>query len=184
MAYTLQEFCRDTRNHLKSGAGKAVLEKVKSGLERLLQDEAFVKQQFQDNVEVGLRRIYADPDLGFEVLAYRWDKARVSQPHDHGDSWAIYGQIVEYTEMVEYERTDDGGNPERATLRTKSKYRLNPGQAGIYWGRELHSTATPAGSCYLRVTGADLENIPRIRIDTATGRVITIRNRQTSTAGG
>ncbi len=184
MAYTLQEFCRATRSCLQSGANKAVLEKVKSGVKQLLKDEAFVKQQFQDNVEVGLRRIYADPELGFEVLAYRWDKARESQPHDHGDSWAIYGQIVEYTEMVEYDRTDDGSDPERATLKARSRYRLNPGQAGIYWGRELHSTATPVGSCYLRVTGTDLESISRIRIDTATGRVITIRNRQTSTVGG
>ena len=182
MAYTLQKFCRDARNHLKSGASRTALEKVKSSMERLLKEEAFIKQQFQDDTEVGLRRTYADPELGFEVLAYRWDQARSSQPHDHGDSWAIYGQVYEYTEMTEYERTDDGSNPERATLNVKNKYRLHPGQAGIYWGRELHSTATPAGACYLRITGTDLENIPRIRIDTATGRVITIHGRQVSAA--
>ena len=183
MAYTLQEFCRDTRNHLKSGANRAALDKVKAGIERLVQDDGFIKQHFQDNVEVGLRRIYADPELGFEVLAYRWDIARSSQPHDHGNSWAIYGQVYAYTEMIEYERTDDGSDPERATLKAKSKYRLNPGRVGIYWGRELHSTATPAGACYLRITGTDLENIPRIRIDTATGRVITIHGRQVSATG-
>ena len=127
MAYTLQKFCRDTSDHLKSGAGKAELEKVKSSMEQLLKDEAFVKQQFQDNAEVGLRRIYADPDLGFEVLAYRWDKARASQPHDHGDSWAIYGQIYEYTEMVEYERTDDGSDPGHATLRARRHHKSRSG---------------------------------------------------------
>ncbi len=183
MAQALQEFCSDARMILKAGASRAALEKVKASLACLLTDADFIKQQFADNAAIGLRRIYTDPDLGFEVLTYRWDKARNSQPHDHGDSWAIYGQVHEYTEMTEYERTDDRSDPQRATLSAKSKYRLNPGQAGIYWGRELHSTATPVGACYVRVTGTDLENIPRIRIDTATGRVITIHGRTVSPAG-
>lgn len=184
MAYTLQEFCRDTRDHLKQGASRVVLEHVKSDMERLLQDEAFIKSCFAESAGTGLRRIYADPELGFEVLAYRWHTARRSQPHDHGDSWAIYGQAHQYTEMTEYERTDDGSDPERATLKVRSRYRLNPGQAGIYFGRELHSTATPVGACYLRITGTDLEQIPRIRIDTASGRVFVIHGRQVSPAAG
>ncbi len=183
MAYTLQEFCRDARKILKSGANGTLLEKVKACMERLVKDEQFVKDYFHDQMDLGLHKIYTDPELGFEVMTYRYDKARGSQPHDHGDSWAIYAQVREYTDMKEYERTDDGKNPERASLKVKAEYRLNPGQAGIYWGRELHSTSTPAGARYLRITGTDLENIPRIRIDTATGRVIIIHGRQVSPTG-
>ncbi len=29
-------------------------------------------------------------------------------PHDHGASWAIYGQAVRYTDMTEWTRVDDG----------------------------------------------------------------------------
>ena len=55
----------------------------------------------------GLKVLYEDPDLGFQILAHINDKARASPPHDHGASWAIYGQATHYTDMIEWEREDD-----------------------------------------------------------------------------
>ena len=66
-----------------------------------------------------------------------------------------------------------------AKLKAGTPYRLNPGKAGVYYGRELHSTATPVNTRYLRVTGTDLENIERLRIDAATGKIQRIYGRQT-----
>ena len=60
----------------------------------------------------GLKVLYEDPKLGFQVLAHINDKARVSPPHDHGASWAIYGQATKYTDMIEWEREDNGADPE------------------------------------------------------------------------
>ena len=60
----------------------------------------------------GLKVLYEDPELGFQVLAHINDKARVSPPHDHGASWAIYGQATIYTDMIEWEREDDGERPQ------------------------------------------------------------------------
>ncbi|MBI2295073.1 MAG: hypothetical protein HYU76_03295 [Betaproteobacteria bacterium] len=182
MAYSLQDFCRDTREILKSGSSREQVEKIKLRMERLLLDQQFVGDYFNDQQPQGLKRIYIDPQLGFEVMTYRYDQARKSQPHDHGDSWAIYGQVREYTEMAVWDRTDDGSDPDRATLKEKTRYRLNPGQAGVYYGRELHSAATPVNTRYLRVTGTDLENIERLRIDAATGKIERIRARQTGAA--
>jgi hypothetical protein len=34
----------------------------------------------------GLKLLYEDKDLGFQILAHINDKARVSPPHDHGAS--------------------------------------------------------------------------------------------------
>jgi hypothetical protein len=84
--------------------------------------------------------------------------------------------------MAVWERTDDGADPDHATLREKTRYRLNPGQAGVYYGRELHSIAMPDNSRYLRATGTDLETIERLRIDAKSGRVERIRARQTGAA--
>ena len=56
--------------------------------------------------------------------------------------------------------------------------RLVVGHAGVYFGRELHSTATPPGTRYLRITGTDLDGIERLRIDVATGRVEHVHGRQ------
>ena len=182
MAYSLQDFCRDTREILKQGSSRAHVERIKAYLERLLVDPQFVGQHFDDRQPMGLKRIHLDPQLGFEVMTYRYDKARQSQPHDHGDSWAIYGQVTEYTEMAVWERTDDGSDPDHAALRERTRYRLTPGKAGVYYGRELHSTATPDNVRYLRITGTDLENIERLRIDAVTGRVERIRARQSGAA--
>ena len=88
----------------------------------------FVEQYCGEHVPRGLKVLYEDPDLGFQVLAHINDKARVSPPHDHGASWAIYGQATRYTDMTEWEREDDGSNPGEARLKAVKKYRLLPGQ--------------------------------------------------------
>ena len=179
MGYSLKDFCRDTTEILKTGASRQHVDKVKAHMERLLVDPAFVKEYFGDNQPLGLKRIHIDPQLGFEVMTYRYTEARKSNPHDHGDSWAIYGQVAEYTEMTEWDRLDDGSNPDVARLKANPSYRLTPGKAGVYYGRQLHSTQTPVGTRYLRVTGTDLENIERLRIDASTGKVQRIFGRQT-----
>lgn len=179
MGYSLQDFCRDTGKILRTGGDRAAVDKVSAGMERLVVDPQFVAEYFGEQQPLGLKKIYADPDLGFELMTYRYTEARKSQPHDHGDSWAVYAQVREYTEMTEWERTDDGSDPQTARVKMKkSPYRLNPGQAGIYYGRELHSTATPPNTRYLRITGTDLEHIERLRINAETGKIEHIRARQ------
>lgn len=172
MAYTLETFYNDVRNILKSDAGPAGVEQVRKKMEMLARDPGFVAEHFHGGVQYGPRRLFVDPELGFEVLAYRAEKARHSPAHDHGDSWALYAQIRDYTEMTEYNRLDDGSDPDNARINIKAKYKLEPGQVGTYWGSQLHSTYTPVDCCYLRVTGTDLEKRPRVRIDQNTGKIM------------
>jgi hypothetical protein len=172
MTYTLEAFYKDVRNILKSDPGPAGVEQVRRKMEILAGDSRFVAEHFHDGVKYGPRRLFVDPELGFEVLAYRAEKARHSPAHDHGDSWALYAQIRDYTEMTEYNRLDDGSDPDNARIDVKARYKLEPGQVGTYWGSQLHSTYTPVDCCYLRVTGTDLEKRPRVRIDQNTGKIM------------
>lgn len=172
MAYTLEAFCSDARALLKSDAGPAGVEQVRRKMEALVRDPGFVAEHFHGGVKYGPRRLFVDPELGFEVLAYRAEKARHSPAHDHGDSWALYGQVRDYTEMTEYNRLDDGKDPDLARIEVKGRYQLEKGQVGTFWGSQLHSTYTPVDCCYLRVTGTDLEKRPRVRIDQATGKIL------------
>jgi hypothetical protein len=55
------------------------------------------------------------------------------------------------------------------------KYRLNPGQAGIYQDGAIHSIDYPDNARFVRVTGTDLDKIDRIKIDLKTGEVATMR---------
>jgi len=82
---------------------------VRLKLEHLLANPEVIQQYCGDDQPRGLKVLYEDKDLGFQVLAHINDKARVSPPHDHGASWAIYGQATKYTDMIEWDREDNGG---------------------------------------------------------------------------
>jgi hypothetical protein len=170
-SYELDEFIADCRSTLKRDPGPAGREQVRQNLERLLHNADFVERYCGDQVPRGLNVLYEDPELKFQVLAHINDKARVSLPHDHGASWAIYGQAKLWTDMTEWRREDDGSDPTHAKLSPEKKYRLNPGEAGIYQDGKIHSIDYPDKSRFVRVTGTNLDKIARISIDLATGKV-------------
>jgi len=171
MAYDLDQFIVDCRTSLTRDPGPTGREQVRVNLEKLLGNPDFIRAYCGDDAPRGLKVLYEDDKLGFQVLAHINDKARVSPPHDHGASWAIYGQATKYTDMIEWEREDNGADPKHAKLKPKKKYRLNPGHAGIYQDGAIHSIDYPDYARFIRVTGTNLDKIPRIRIDLKSGAV-------------
>jgi predicted metal-dependent enzyme (double-stranded beta helix superfamily) len=171
MAYDLSRFIDDCRAALKRDPGPAGREKIRVLLERLLRDEAFIAAHCSGSTPNGLYVLHDDAELGFQILAHINEKARMSPPHDHGASWAVYGQAASYTDMIEYERVDDGADPGKAKLKVTKKYRLNPGQAGIFQDGAIHSIDYPDASRFVRVTGTNLDRIARASFDLKTGAV-------------
>ena len=169
MPYGLDQFIADCRTTLKRDPGPAGREQVRVLLERLLANKEFVEQYCGDKVPRGLKVLHDDAELGFQVLAHINDKARVSPPHDHGASWAIYGQATKHTDMIEWARV--AGDDKHAELKEVKRYRLNPGQAGIYADGAIHSIDYPDRARFIRVTGTNLDRIDRVRFDLATGAV-------------
>src|SRR5690348_1016472 len=94
MAYDLEQFIADCRSSLTRDPGPPGREEVRSNLERLLANSDFVRKYCGDDAPRGVNVLHEDPKLGFQVLAHINEKARVSPPHDHGRSWAIYGQAT------------------------------------------------------------------------------------------
>lgn len=170
MPYDLTGFTAECHDLLKRDPGPAGREGVRVRLENLLRDEDFVRRYCVE-AGPGLHLLFEDPQLRFQVLAHVNEKPRVSPPHDHGESWAIYGQATEYTDVTEWERTDDGSDPARAQLRPLKTYRLTPGHAAIYQDGVIHSIDYPAKSCFVRVTGTNLDRIARVMFDLKTGAV-------------
>jgi hypothetical protein len=170
MSYDLDQFVSDCRAILKRDPGPKGREEVRLQLEHLLANKDFIEKYCGEGVPRGLKVLYDDPDMGFQILAHINDKARMSPPHDHGASWAIYGQATHYTDMIEWEREDDGG-PDKAKLKPVKKYRLTPGHAGIYQDGKIHSIDYPDYSRFIRVTGTNLDKIKRVSFDLASGKV-------------
>ena len=171
MPYDHDQFIADCRSSHTRDPGPKGREGVRVNLERLLANADFVREYCGDDVPRGLKLLYEDKMLGFQVLAHINDKARVSPPHDHGESWAIYGQAKLWTDMIEWKREDDGADPKHAKLTPEKKYRLEPGHAGIYQDGKIHSIDYPDKSRFVRVTGVNLDKINRIRIDLKSGEV-------------
>jgi predicted metal-dependent enzyme (double-stranded beta helix superfamily) len=171
MSYDLEQFIRDCRSTLGRDPGPAGREQVRLDLERLLNNKDFVEKYCGNNAPSGLKVLYEDRELGFQILAHVNEKARISPPHDHGASWAIYGQATKYTDMIEWAREDDGKDPKHARLKPIKKYRLTPGKAGIYQDGAIHSIDYPDHARFIRVTGTNLDKINRIRIDLKTGEI-------------
>ncbi|MBS0548734.1 MAG: hypothetical protein JSR24_13355 [Proteobacteria bacterium] len=180
MAYTLDAFVKDAKTSLKEHDGPAGREKVRQLLEKLLANKEFVDEAVGPNAPLGNRKLYEDKEQGFVVLAHCNAKAHKSPPHDHGSSWAVYGQAVKHTDMSEYKRVDSGDGAGEARLEKVKSYRLEPGHAGVYDVKAIHAIDYPEGSRFVRVTGRDLDYVQRLKFDMAAGKAITIESASAS----
>lgn len=175
MSYTLEKFCEDVRTALETRPGPAGREQVRVLLERLLKDEAFVAGYCGADAEPGVRTIYRDAKTGFNVLVHIYAKGKTSPPHDHGKSWAVYGQAIGWTDMTLWKRRDDGLTEGYADLEMEGTYRIEPGMAGVFETGVIHSIHFLDGAKFVRVTGTDLDTIPTSRFDVAAKKVASGR---------
>jgi hypothetical protein len=161
-AYDLPQFCADLRAILKA-EGQNGLPRVAEKLQLLLANPAFVAATFDEATPPGKRELYHDPETDAYVLAHVHAPGKVpGAPHSHGTSWAVYGNARGYTDMTLWRRM----NPEsddHAELGVAEKYRLGEGQAKPYPSGAIHSTYQPEKAWVIRVTGTDLDVLPRFR---------------------
>ena len=165
MAYSFDQFCADCRDALKSDPGPDGHDKVRQNLENLLKDEAFLAAECGPDAQPGIRTVYKDKDTDFNVLVHNYEGGKKGPPHDHGRSWAVYGQAAEWTDMTLWNRKDDGSKEGFADLDEADTFRLNPGDAGKFEIGDIHSIHFPDGAKFVRVTGTDLDAIPTNRFD-------------------
>ena len=163
MAYSLEQFCQDSRKILMGdGPIQTRLDAVAGKLSGLLTNDEFVKANFSADTPAGKRELYHDPDLDFYVLAHVQDGGKRGTPHSHGASWAIYGNINGATRMREYKRTNPESE-EGAVLQKSAEYDLRRGDTKAYGPGYIHSTEHPETCWVIRVTGTDLDQIERFR---------------------
>jgi hypothetical protein len=161
MPYTLQQYCADLNATIKA-QGLQGLPGLAERLSALLQNPDFVASAFSDDDPPGRRELWHDAETDVYVLAHVQEPKKTGTPHSHGASWAIYGTARGYTDMIEWTRVNGDGD-ESAVLEKASAYRLGPGQTRAYGPGVIHSTAHPEKAWVVRVTGTDLDAIPRFR---------------------
>lgn len=166
MGYTLDQFAEDCRSALKADSGVPGQEKVRGFVEKALNDAAFVEKHLGD-ATAEREIIYQDDDLGFCICAHSYAGAKQGNPHDHGPTWAIYGQAVGETSMTDWEivKQPDGGAPGEV-VKTET-YTLRPGDAKLYPVGAVHAPYRDGPTKLIRIEGVDTKNVKRTPLKAA-----------------
>ena len=161
MSYTLEQFAADCREALKNDPGAPGREAVRRCVQRACQDEAFVCTHLGPDNRADRQILYEDPELGFCILVHVNEGPKSSDPHDHGPSWAIYGQAKGVTEMTDWRKLSAPTADVPGTVEKVRTYHLEAGEAHIYHEGDLHSPHRAAETRLVRIEGMNLTNVAR-----------------------
>ncbi len=120
---------------------------------------------------------YEDPDYGFVFNATVRQPNVITNVHDHGNVWTLYGLIEGNETMYRYERTDDG-DPDKgpATLKQIGCHAIGPGDIDIVPPGKIHQEhAGPQRSIAFIVRARRPGTFPQHYYDPNSGTV-TITN--------
>jgi hypothetical protein len=160
MSTTLHSFAARVREILHDNDTPAGREQVAALLRDALKDRQFVESLF-DAASPERKVVYEDPQLGFCILAHRYTDARDGGPHDHGPSWAIYGQADGETVMTDWVPVGAAPSGGRAMVKRLREYKLTPGVAHVYNEGDVHAPSRPGPCRLIRIEGTNLERVRR-----------------------
>jgi hypothetical protein len=160
MAYTLEQFSADCHRVLVADPGPEGRKKVCALVKQACTDPEFVSKHLPES---GPERkiLYEDPELGFCILGHVYQGAKESAPHDHGPTWAIYGQAFGETIMTDYQKLAPASEGVTGKARPVRDYKLTPGDAYVYNEGDLHSPRRDGTTRLIRIEGRNVEKIRR-----------------------
>lgn len=160
MNFTLDQFASECHRILKADPGPVGRGKVRDLVQQALQDQEFISRHINDNTP-DRQVLYEDPELGFCICAHMNRGAKEANPHDHGSSWAIYGQAIGESEMTDWEVLEPASEAKPGKVRRARVYALRPGMAHIYNEGDVHSPKRVAATGLLRIEGKNTQKMKR-----------------------
>ena len=161
MGYTLEQFATKCHDALKSQPGTEGRKAVCALVKDVLKDGEFAAKYIPEGTPER-KVLYEDPELGFTILAHGYTGAKNSKPHDHGPSWAIYGQASGETIMTDWECLARPTEAQPGKARRIRDYAMKPGDAHLYEPGVLHSPRRDASTRLLRIEGMNMERVKRL----------------------
>jgi len=166
MSPTLEQLAAECRQILQTHPGPDGRRKVADAIQAALRDDAFVARHLGDDVPER-KILYEDPTLGFCILAHNYQGAKESGPHDHGPSWAIYGQARGETVMSDWTVLEKAADGKPGKVRLARSYPLRPGDAHVYNEGDVHSPRREGPTKLIRVEGTNMEKVKRLAFEKA-----------------
>ena len=164
MAQTVKQLAQSVHHALKATPGPGGRRKVCELLRAALKDPEFIAATFSDNTP-DRHLLHEDPELGFCIFAHNHASAKGGAPHDHGPSWAIYGQAQGETQMTDWELVEPAGADKPGKVRHGKTYTLTPVQAHVYNEGDVHSPNRAAPTRLIRIEGTNLERVRRRKFE-------------------
>jgi len=90
-----------------------------------------------------------------------YEGAKDSNPHDHGPSSAIYGQVGDETVMTDDEPVARPGEGKPGKARRIKDYTLKPGMAYLCNEGDLHPPRRDGPTRLIRIEGKNMKKIQR-----------------------
>jgi len=160
MKRDLEQFSAECCTILKRDPGVEGRQKVCALVREVLGDEDFIKTYLADDLPER-KVLYEDPELGFCILGHVYHGAKDSNPHDHGSSWAIYGQARGETVMTDYTPVARPSEGQSGKARRIKDYTLKPGMAYLYNEGDLHSPRRDGPTRLIRIEGKNMDKVRR-----------------------
>jgi hypothetical protein len=166
MTYTLDALAADIHRELSRDQSAAAKEEVCRHVSRALTDREFVATHLKDRPAGSDPRevLYEDPKLGFCICAHVYAGKANGSPHDHGSSWAIYGQADGVTEMTEWTVVEKGEAEKPSLVEPARTYLMHPGDVQFYDVGAVHSPKREAPVKLIRIEGKNLDRVKRSNI--------------------
>jgi predicted metal-dependent enzyme (double-stranded beta helix superfamily) len=161
MGQTIEQFGAQCHDILKQNPDMTGLEQVRENLEKMLLDEAFLATHLGPDADEPRKIIYEDPELKFCILAHVFKGSSESPPHDHGPTWAIYGQAKGTTLMTEYEIVAAPAGEKPGQVQAFKSYDLEPGMAVAYDAGQVHSPKREGETRLIRIEGVNVTTVKR-----------------------
>ena len=164
MGMTLEAFAAECHRILESHPGPEGRQKVCALVQDVLKDDAFVARHLGDDVPER-KILYEDPGLGFCILAHNYTGAKESAPHDHGPTWAIYGQARGETVMSDWTVLEQAAEGKPGRVRRARSYALKPGDAHVYNEGDVHSPRRDGPTKLIRIEGRNMDRVKRLAFE-------------------
>jgi hypothetical protein len=161
MADKLETFAKNCRDALLAEPGTPGREKVRDLAKQVLADPDFVAHYIPEGTPER-HVLFEDPELGFTILAHGYTGAKGSKPHDHGPSWAIYGQAAGETIMTAWDCLARPTDSTPGKAKFNHDYVMKPGDAYLYDVGVLHSPERKGATRLLRIEGLNMSKVKRL----------------------
>ena len=171
MPYTLNDLAVDIKEIIANNKIPDGSDKICYFVSKALMDQNFVVQNLPDRLEDEPARqiLYEDQDTGFCICGHVYANEAIGFPHDHGSSWAIYGQASGETEMTDWDIIQEKSSDDVVYVKPSKTYLMTTGDVHFYNIGDVHSPVRKDPVRLLRIEGTNLDNIKRSNIKPLNG---------------